>query len=71
LLEYLASQPGLALADGPGGGLSIEVPADPRFAAELLGRLVGGGFRISSFARRIDSLETVYLRLTEPGGAES
>ena len=71
LLEYLASQPGLQLGDGPGDALSVEVPSDPRFAAELLTRLVASGFRVSSFARRVDSFETVYLRLTEPNDEET
>ena len=66
LIARLSSEPGVALSDEGGPAATVEVPGDPRFAAELLGRLVASGFRISSFARRTDSLESVYLRLTQP-----
>ena len=66
LAERLANQPGVALGEAGNGYVCVEVPGDPRFAAELLARLVGSGVRISSFARSTDSLESVYLRLTQP-----
>ncbi len=65
LAARLSSEPGVAVADEVGSAVAVEVPGDPRFAAELLTRLVASGFRISSFARRTDSLESVYLRLTQ------
>jgi ABC-2 type transport system ATP-binding protein len=66
LIARLSTEPGVALSDEGGPAVTVEVPGDPRFAAELLARLVASGFRISSFARRTDSLESVYLRLTQP-----
>jgi ABC-2 type transport system ATP-binding protein len=65
LVERLSREPGVALVDESGAAVAVEVPGDPRFSSELLARLVAAGFRISSFARRTDSLETVYLRLTQ------
>jgi ABC-2 type transport system ATP-binding protein len=65
LVERLSREPGVALVDESGAAVAVEVPGDPRFSSELLSRLVAAGFRISSFARRTDSLETVYLRLTQ------
>jgi ABC-2 type transport system ATP-binding protein len=65
LVERLSREPGVALVDESGAAVAAEVPGDPRFSSELLARLVAAGFRISSFARRTDSLETVYLRLTQ------
>jgi len=65
LVERLSREPGVVLVDESGAAVAAEVPGDPRFSAELLARLVASGLRISSFARRTDSLETVYLRLTE------
>jgi ABC-2 type transport system ATP-binding protein len=71
LAARLATEPGVALADEVGSAVAVEVPGDPRFAADLLARLVASGFRISSFARRTDSLESVYLRLTQPHEASA
>jgi ABC-2 type transport system ATP-binding protein len=65
LVERLSREPDIALAEETGTSVAVEVPGDPRFASELLARLVASGFRISSFARHTDSLETVYLRLTQ------
>jgi ABC-2 type transport system ATP-binding protein len=64
--ERLSCEPGVTLVDEVGSSVLVEVPGDPRFAADLLHRLVAAGFRIASFARETDSLESVYLRLTEP-----
>jgi ABC-2 type transport system ATP-binding protein len=66
LVERLANQPGVVLGEVGGGYVCVEVPGDPRSSADLLARLVGAGVRISSFARSTDSLESVYLRLTQP-----
>ncbi len=65
LVERLSGEPGVALVDESGVAVAVEVPGDPRFSSDLLARLVAAGFRVSSFARRTDSLETVYLRLTQ------
>ena len=66
LVDRLSSHPGVVVDEQGDGVVSVTVPSEPEFAADLLRRLVGDGVRISSFARRTDSLETVYLRLTEP-----
>ncbi|MEM4188273.1 MAG: ABC transporter ATP-binding protein [Candidatus Hadarchaeum sp.] len=45
--------------------LEVAVPENPAFAYELLRHLIADGYRICSFARSTDSLEAIYLRLTE------
>jgi ABC-2 type transport system ATP-binding protein len=66
LVARLLSYPSVVLEDESDGAISVTVPPEPEYAAELLRHLVGAGVRVSSFARRTDSLESVYLRLTEP-----
>ena len=66
LVARLALEPRVMVDEQGDGSISVTVPNEPDFAADLLRRLVAQGARISSFARRTDSLETIYLRLTEP-----
>ena len=46
-------------------GLVVSLPADPAVACRLLRQLVEADVPVSSFARTTESLEDVYMRLTE------
>jgi ABC-2 type transport system ATP-binding protein len=65
LLEIVSALPDVILEEETDTGVEIGVPADPQYANELLRHLLDSGVPITSFARRTDSLESVYLRLTE------
>ena len=65
LLEALAQESGVTLSDPDPDGVEIEIPTDPAFSTALLARLVESRIPVVSFSRSLDSLEQVYLRLTE------
>ncbi|MFN7990291.1 MAG: ABC transporter ATP-binding protein [Thermoanaerobaculia bacterium] len=46
-------------------GLVVSLPADPAVACRLLRELVEAGVPVTSFARSTESLEDVYMRLTD------
>ena len=63
----LDSWPDLSVVREDGGSVELEAPDDPQIASEVLTRLVVGGVRLSSFTRQRESLDDIYLRLTEEG----
>jgi ABC-2 type transport system ATP-binding protein len=65
LQERLAGRPDLVLDEPRPGAIELDAPADPEFAKDLLRELVGAGIPICSFSRSTESLEDIYLRLTE------
>ena len=46
-------------------GLTVSLPPDPAVACRLLRELVEAGVPVTSFARTTESLEDVYMRLTD------
>jgi ABC-2 type transport system ATP-binding protein len=65
LVSLLEEWPGAAIEREEPDGVEISLPADPEGACRLLGHLVERGLPIISFARTTESLESMYLRLTE------
>ena len=66
LIERLEGHQGIVMDEPVDNWLEIDTPVDPQFAHDLLRRLLDQGVPITSFARRTESLEDIYLRLTEP-----
>jgi len=67
LIALLGARPELSVGEPRSGRVEVECPADPVYAHGLLKDLLGAGVRVSSFARSTESLEELYLRLTEHG----
>ena len=65
ILEFLGGLEGLVLDEPGPAWVVIDAPADPAVAQDLLQQLVRRDLGIVSFERRTESLEDVYLRLTD------
>ena len=65
LETVLASCPGASIEEELERGLVVSLPPDPASACRLLRDLVEAGVPVTSYARTEQSLEDVYLRLTE------
>jgi ABC-2 type transport system ATP-binding protein len=66
LLERLAMRSELVVEEPEGNAVEVDAPPDPAFSRDLLRELVVADLPITSFSRRTESLEDIYLRLTEP-----
>jgi ABC-2 type transport system ATP-binding protein len=65
IMQFLGGLEGLVLDEPGPTWIVIDAPADPAVAQDLLQQLVRRDFGIVSFERRTESLEDVYLRLTD------
>ncbi len=65
LVERLQRMTEVGIVDFEGFRVEIDAPAEVEWSHRLLKSLVEEGFRLSSFSRSTESLESVYLRMTE------
>ncbi len=65
LKQKLVSVGGVAVVQEQAAAVEIDAPADPAFACHLLRDLVAENVQVISFERRAQSLEEIYLRLTD------
>ena len=67
LLKELLQTPGVAHAKEHGAEIAVELEGDEEKAVELLGQLVGKGFKISEFKQSKTNLEDIFMNVTKGG----
>ncbi len=63
--RFLLEQPGVVNVHEAGGRMRFEFEGDDEAQAALLGRLIGGGFRVLEFTAHGTGLEELFIEITQ------
>ena len=67
LLKELLQTPGVSNAKEHGKDVAVEIEGDDEKSADLLGKLVGTGFKVAEFRQSKTNLEDIFMNVTKGG----